>query len=84
MYDRCALPRFKHDFDNVSYEDGRAFDDRMGIPGLHSVSGKVQYSDRHTILPPDLFERFTNRCFWRKSHRGKGDMPMSAAGARTA
>jgi sulfotransferase len=25
IYDRCGLPHFKHDFDNVSYEDGREF-----------------------------------------------------------
>jgi len=79
IYDRCGLPQFTHDFDNVSYEDGRAFDNQFGMPGLHSVSGKVRYSDRQSILPPDLFERFTNRCFWRNAlKRNTPSVPASA------
>jgi sulfotransferase len=75
IYDRCGLPHFDHDFDNVSYDDGQAFDHQFGMPGLHSVSGKVRFSARDSILPPDLFARFTNRCFWRKTHPIKGDVP---------
>jgi sulfotransferase len=77
IYERCGLPHFNHDFDDVSYEGGREFDNQFGMPGLHSVSGKVQYSERHSILPPDLFQRFTNRCFWRDAHPTKRNMPMS-------
>jgi len=71
IYERCGLPRFNHDFNNVSFEDGREFDAQFGIPDLHAVSSKVQYSARKSVLPPDLFERFSNRCFWRNSHPSK-------------
>jgi sulfotransferase len=71
IYEKCGLPRFDHDFDNVNFEDGREFDAQFGVPGLHAVSGKVQYSPRKSVLPPDLFERFSNRCFWRNSHPSK-------------
>lgn len=65
IYDSLGLPRFAHDFENVSYEDGGEFDIRIGAPGLHKVTGKVRFEDRPTILPPDVFKRFSHRSFWR-------------------
>ena len=82
IYDQCGLPHFNHDFDNVSYEGGREFDIQFGMPGLHSISGKVRYSDRQSVLPPDQFERFANKCFWRKAHPIKHNMPMSVPATR--
>jgi sulfotransferase len=78
IYDRCGLPRFNHDFDNVSYEEGQEFDSQFGVPGLHSISGKVRYSERQTVLPPDLFERFANRSFWGNARHNRRNMSMSA------
>jgi len=78
IYDRCGLPHFSHDFDNVSYEDGHEFDHQFGVPGLHSISGKVRYSERRTVLPPDLFERFANRSFWRTPHSDRRNMSTFA------
>src|SRR5262245_42867795 len=75
IYDECRLPRFNHDFDNVSYEDGQAFDIQFGMPGLHSVSGKVRYSERRSVLPPDLFQRFADKSFWRTAHPANSNMP---------
>jgi sulfotransferase len=65
VYEFLALPRFEHNFENVVYEDGGEFDVRLGVPGLHLVSGKVKFVDRPTVLPPDVFQRFSNRAFWR-------------------
>jgi sulfotransferase len=65
IYDALRLPSFNHDFENVVYEDGGEFDARIGVPGLHLVSGKVKFVDRPTVLPPDVFQRFSNRTFWR-------------------
>jgi sulfotransferase len=81
VYAKCGLPRFNHDFGSVNFEEGRDFDAQFGIPGLHAVSGKVQYSARKSVLPPDLFERFSNRCFWRNSHpskRSASDLPPAS------
>ncbi|MCB2048883.1 MAG: hypothetical protein KDE32_11750 [Novosphingobium sp.] len=33
--------------------------------GLHKVHKKVEPRPRETILPPDLFERYSNMAFWR-------------------
>jgi sulfotransferase len=65
IYDALSLPYFDHDFENVAYEEAGEFDVRVGIPGLHLVTGSVRFADRPTILPPDVFQRFTNRNFWR-------------------
>lgn len=65
IYEALGVPSFKHDFDNVTYEEGGEFDERIGTPGLHLITGKVQFVDRPTILPPDVFGRYSNRNFWK-------------------
>jgi sulfotransferase len=62
---------YPHDFDNVEY-DAAAFDQGLGLAGLHRVHPKVAPRARQTILPPDLFERYAKLAFWR-------DMPKSRA-----
>jgi sulfotransferase len=54
---------FAHDFDRVEY-DAPEFDGPLGAPGLHRVSGPVRAVPRPTVLPPDLFERFSALTFW--------------------
>ena len=66
IYTKLGLPVFAHDFDNVVYGEGDAFDADLGVPGLHSVGRKVQFTERPTILPPELVERFSGRNFWRR------------------
>ncbi len=62
---------FEHDFDNVEY-DAPAFDNQLGLDGLHRVRRKVEPRPRKSVLPPDLFERFSKMAFWQ-------DMPDSPA-----
>jgi sulfotransferase len=66
IYQALDLPAFAHDFDNVTYEDGGEVDAQLGVPGLHTVGRKVGFVERPTILPLDLFERFSGRNFWRR------------------
>ena len=40
------------------------FDSQLGVGGLHKVHPKVGPRPRETILPPDLFERYSNMAFW--------------------
>ncbi len=54
---------FDHDFTNVAY-DAPEFDSQLGVSGLHTVHPKVGPRPRQTILPPDLFERYSNMAFW--------------------
>ncbi|WP_231353366.1 sulfotransferase family protein [Pseudomonas tussilaginis] len=56
-------PPFKHNADNVQF-NAREFDQRAGTPGLHDVMPSVQAASRSTILPPDVFARFSRDAFW--------------------
>lgn len=64
LYNFIGEPAFKHDFDNIEYEADN-FDLQLGAKGLHSIRRKVEWVERPTILPPDLFHRFQNDMFWR-------------------
>ncbi len=66
IYAKLGLPVFEHDFENVVYGEGDEFDANLGVPGLHTVGRKVRFSERPTILPPELYERFSGRNFWRR------------------
>jgi len=67
VYKFLDIPYYKaHDFNNVNF-DSKAFDKHLGMPSLHTVRKKVQFTARKTILPPDLFERFNNLAFWNDS-----------------
>lgn len=63
VYEFVDEPWFEHDFDNLAY-DAPAFDQALGVAGLHKVKPKVALESRHTILPPDLFEKYAQLSFW--------------------
>lgn len=69
IYDWLGLPRYvHHDFERIEQIPGAAeFDEKLGTPGLHSVRGKVEWQDRQTILPPELFASFPAP-FWRANN----------------
>jgi len=71
LYDFLEEEPFDHDFESVEY-DAPEFDAQLGLDGLHRVHKKVEPRPRETILPPDLFERYSKLSFWR-------DLPNSAA-----
>jgi sulfotransferase len=63
VYDFLGLPTFRHDFDDVEYQAGE-FDAHLGVSGLHTVKKKVQFTPRRSILPPDLFQQYSDMAFW--------------------
>jgi sulfotransferase len=64
IYKFIGEPAFKHDFNAVSM-DTPAFDEGLGLTGLHKVRAEVKFTPRSTILPPDLFEKYAALTFWR-------------------
>lgn len=65
IYEFLGEPWFEgHDFEHVEY-DAPDFDEALGLAGLHRVRPKVCFEPRPTILPPDLFNKFTGMDFWR-------------------
>jgi len=75
LYDFLNEPWFAHDFDNVEYE-ANDFDLALGTPNLHKVRRKVQWIERSTVLPPDLFNRFANDAFWAVSELNTYNVPV--------
>ena len=64
IYQFLGEDPFAHDFEDVVY-DAPEFDTQLGLDGLHRVHRKVAPRPRSTILPPDLFERYSGMSFWR-------------------
>ena len=65
VYEFLGEEPFEHDFDTVEY-DAPAFDENLGVSGLHRVHRKVEPKPRRTILPPELFEQYAQLNFWRE------------------
>lgn len=66
IYEFLDEPWFEHDFGNVDY-DAPAFDEALGVTGLHRVRPQVAIEPRRTVLPPDLFEKYAQLSFWHDS-----------------
>ncbi len=64
IYDFSGVDWYPHDFDNVDYSHDE-FDYTLGVKGLHTVARKVEFHQRRSILPPDLFQKYTEMAFWR-------------------
>lgn len=64
IYAFIGEPAFAHDLHNVQFSDALEFDRRAGTPGLHDIRPSVEARPRSSLLPPDLFARFSNDAFW--------------------
>ncbi len=66
MYQFIDSSPYPHDYDNVEYDAGE-FDEQLGVKGLHTVKRKVEFKPRRSILPPDLFQKYSEMAFWSDS-----------------
>lgn len=66
VYDFLGEPAYAHDFENLDYQEP-GFDARIGLHGLHEVKRKVALRPRATVLPPDLFQQYSQLDFWKNS-----------------
>ncbi len=63
VYAFIGEPFFAHDFESLEY-DAPDFDAQLGVPGLHKIRAKVELLERRTIIPPDLFDKYSKLTFW--------------------
>jgi sulfotransferase len=63
VYEFLGVEAFSHDFKNVEYEESE-FDQKLGVKGLHTVKKEVKFLSRKTVLPPDLFKKYSEMAFW--------------------
>jgi sulfotransferase len=75
LYNFIGEEYFEHDFDHVEY-DAAEFDLPIGSPGLHTIRPKVEFLERQTILPPDLFARFEGDAFWMNPQTNINNVPV--------
>ena len=64
IYEFLGEKLFDHNFNQVEY-DAPGFDANLGLEGLHRISGPVCKNERRTILPPDLFQKYSDMTFWK-------------------
>jgi sulfotransferase len=75
LYTLLGEPWFEHDFENVEYQ-ANDFDLALGTRGLHTVRRKVEFIERRSVLPPELFQRFNNDMFWRAIEPANHNIPI--------
>jgi sulfotransferase len=64
VYEFIDEPWHAHDFEHVEY-DAPEFDEALGVSGLHRVRPRIEVQERRTVLPPDLFQKYSELSFWR-------------------
>jgi len=64
IYDFIGAEPFEHNFHSIQY-DAPEFDAPLGMRGLHKVRPEVSFEARDTILPPDLFQQYSQLSFWK-------------------
>jgi len=67
IYDFLELKRFKHDYLNVKQVTREDDINVYGIPGLHTIRGKVEPVPHRAaeILTPELIKQYSNLEVWR-------------------
>lgn len=73
IYEFLGEEAFEHDFDHVDYDEPQ-FDDALGIVGLHKVQPKVEFKPRTTVLPPDLYDKYSQMSFWLDQSHSKANV----------
>lgn len=64
IYDWLKLTSFTPDIENIKQIPGASdFDRKLGTPGLHRLGSRVEWKQKTTIIPPDLFNSFP-ASFW--------------------
>lgn len=54
---RLRLPRHNYQFDAIQQIPGSdVFDRKIATPGLHTLKPKVVYTERQSVLPPDIWD----------------------------
>ncbi len=64
VYEFLGEVEFGHNIENVVFEES-AFDNHLGLPGMHKVQKEVKFRERHSVLPPDIFQKYDQMSFWR-------------------
>lgn len=81
IYQFLGEATFEHDFERLEF-DTADYDDGIGLKGLHKVRPRVGFESRPTILPPDLFQQYSQLSFWRDTASSRVNVIMIRDGER--
>lgn len=63
LYGALGIAGFQHNFNDVEYAEPE-YDHRIGLPGLHTTRGKVEFRESPMSLPPDIVQTYSHSNFW--------------------
>lgn len=66
IYNHIEEPYFNHHFDNINSNDYEKFDLDINMPGIHKIKNKVCLTERKTVIPPDIWEKYRGLEVWKK------------------
>ena len=72
LYTALGESPFDHDFSNVA-NAAAEYDAALGMPGMHTVSQRVEYRERPTCLPPDMLAKYAGLNFGINQSLPKGE-----------
>lgn len=75
IYQFLGEAPFDHDFERVEF-DTPDYDDGIGLKGLHKVRPKIGFQQRPSILPPDLFQQYSQLSFWKDTASSRANVVM--------
>ena len=75
LYQVLEEPAFNHDFENVCF-DTPAYDAELGMPGLHTVDGRIALAELSFVIPPDIVAKHAELNFWLKPELNRGAMVL--------
>lgn len=64
LYNFIGEPYYQHDFDNLE-SNWSQFDAEVGISGLHNIRKKLEQKSMDIVLPPDIWQQFSDLEVWR-------------------
>jgi sulfotransferase len=65
IYQHIEEPYFNHDFNNVMGKNYTPFDNDINMPGIHDIKKIVKQYNRKTVIPPDIWERYSGLEIWK-------------------
>lgn len=66
IYEHIEEPYFEHNFNDIKNIIGsEIFDKSVNTPGLHDVKKIITPPNRKTILPPDIWEKYSGLEIWK-------------------
>jgi sulfotransferase len=75
LYDALGEPRWTHDLERLEYDEP-AYDEGIGMPGLHAVRPRVCEETRPPCIPPDLLAKHAGLKFWERPELNARDVTI--------